>query len=295
MSQPATRSDFLRSDDHFVDSGPAIRIDRYFDLDYRGSLHTHEFTELVMVTGGQGLHIADDQAWPIAAGDVFVITGHVQHTYRDLVQLDLINILFDPARLAWPEGDLRDLVGYRALFTLEPALRTARSFHNRLHLDGEHRREALEIVLAVEAELRSSAAGYRFAATAELMRLIVFLSRQYSRRYADAPAGPLALSRTLAFMDRHPDRPMTLDGLATMAGLSRRSFCRAFRRAMGTSPMDYLARQRISRAAELLRRTDAAVTEIAMACGFTDSNYFARQFRQIMGTTARSYREGRKE
>jgi len=94
-------------------------------------------------------------------------------------------------------------------------------------------------------------------------------------------------------MENHSDHPMTLDALAAMTGLSRRSFCRAFRRAMGTSPMDYLVRQRITRAAELLIRTDATITEIALACGFSDSNYFSRQFRQILGMSARAYRTQR--
>jgi len=41
---------------------------------------------------------------------------------------------------------------------------------------------------------------------------------------------------------------------------------------------------------ELLRSTDLSITEIAMEVGFSDSNYFARQFRRALGESPRSFR-----
>ena len=54
--------------------------------------------------------------------------------------------------------------------------------------------------------------------------------------------------------------------------------------------MDYVIRLRMLHACELLRETSAAIGEIADQVGFQDSNYFARQFKQVIGTTPTQYR-----
>jgi transcriptional regulator GlxA family with amidase domain len=65
---------------------------------------------------------------------------------------------------------------------------------------------------------------------------------------------------------------------------------RIFRQIMGRSPIDYLIRLRIHKAAQLLRREPMRVKEVSAAVGFTDSNYFTRQFRNVMGASPREYR-----
>ena len=52
---------------------------------------------------------------------------------------------------------------------------------------------------------------------------------------------------------------------------------------IGTTPNQYLRGQRLQRAAELLCGTTLQVTAIAAQCGFEDSSYFARSFRQLYG------------
>ena len=54
--------------------------------------------------------------------------------------------------------------------------------------------------------------------------------------------------------------------------------------------MDYLIRLRISKAAQILRREPLRIKEVSEAVGFRDSNYFSRQFRQVMGVSPRAYR-----
>ena len=72
--------------------------------------------------------------------------------------------------------------------------------------------------------------------------------------------------------------------------MSQTSLMRTFGQIMGRSPTDHLIRLRVSKAQELLRRTTLPVTEIALAVGFCDGNYLARQFRRITGTSPSEYR-----
>ncbi|WP_461536670.1 GlxA family transcriptional regulator [Spongorhabdus nitratireducens] len=78
--------------------------------------------------------------------------------------------------------------------------------------------------------------------------------------------------------------------LAARAGLNERTFTRRFRQATGFSPLQYLQRQRIRRASELLQNSDLEITDISSLTGFTDSTYFSRQFRQLTGQTPSNYR-----
>jgi AraC family L-rhamnose operon transcriptional activator RhaR/AraC family L-rhamnose operon regulatory protein RhaS len=47
---------------------------------------------------------------------------------------------------------------------------------------------------------------------------------------------------------------------------------------------------RIERSCRLLRTTDLPVTRIALDAGFSDPNYFSRQFRKVMGISPSEYR-----
>jgi transcriptional regulator GlxA family with amidase domain len=59
---------------------------------------------------------------------------------------------------------------------------------------------------------------------------------------------------------------------------------------IGRSPIDHLLHVRVQKTAELLRHTTRTITDIALECGFSDGNYFTRQFRQIMNQTPGQYR-----
>jgi AraC-like DNA-binding protein len=61
--------------------------------------------------------------------------------------------------------------------------------------------------------------------------------------------------------------------------------------ATGLPPIEYLIRLRIRQSMELLTASDMSVTDIAMECGFNDSNYFARQFKRINDMSASEFRK----
>lgn len=59
---------------------------------------------------------------------------------------------------------------------------------------------------------------------------------------------------------------------------------------LGCGLAEYIRKQRISHAQQMLRETDMPITEIAYAAGFSDYNHFSRIFKQLTGTSARQYR-----
>jgi AraC family L-rhamnose operon transcriptional activator RhaR/AraC family L-rhamnose operon regulatory protein RhaS len=281
----------LKTKDWFHRDGFPIAVERR-ELQEQFGLHSHEFSEIVLVTGGHGLHVTDVNSWTLATGDVFVIGGPRAHEYRDIDRLSLINILFQPQRLQLQTADLSSLAGYHALFSLEPVWRRRHNFDSRLHLSPKELSVVSAHVDQLDEELKQRAPGFTFMATACFMQIIGYLSRCYGRTKNPNSRALLRIAETISHLETHLDEERSLDDLATMASMSKRSFIRAFKEATGSSPIAYLLQSRVSRAAALLRRDDStSITEVAFQSGFTDSNYFTRQFRKIMGLSPRSYRQ----
>ena len=71
---------------------------------------------------------------------------------------------------------------------------------------------------------------------------------------------------------------------------SERTFLRRFQDSMGRSPTDWLQRERMFRARELLEADDAALSEIAEQCGYRSLETFRAAFKRIVGISPAAYR-----
>ena len=279
----------LKIDDWFHPDGFPISLERREPQELFEP-HAHEFAELVIVTGGRCLHVSGQDSWEMTAGDVFVIAGPREHEYRDLQDLRLVNILYQPSQLQMGLMDLPSVAGYHALFTLEPSRRNRQTTKGRLHLNGKEMTQISEWVDRLEIELKAREPGFGFMAMAAFMQIIGQLSRIYGSSPSPDGRALLRIGEALSHLERNIHREVNLEELASIAHMSQRSFLRVFLSATGTSPLAWAISQRINRACQLLRNTDRRVTEIAFDVGFNDSNYFTRQFRKVTGLTPRDYR-----
>ncbi len=98
--------------------------------------------------------------------------------------------------------------------------------------------------------------------------------------------------RVMAYIHEHYEEPLTREELAAYAGVGERHLNRCFRRETGMAPTTYLIRYRLKLAKTLLEKGELSVAEIALAVGFSDSNYFARIFRREIGVAPGAYKRG---
>jgi AraC family transcriptional regulator len=85
------------------------------------------------------------------------------------------------------------------------------------------------------------------------------------------------------------DSDLTLEEMAESVKLSVAHFSQMFHQSTGQSPHQFVLRQRVDRAKEILRTADVRILDVAVACGFKTQQHFARVFRQISGVSPTEY------
>jgi len=132
-----------------------------------------------------------------------------------------------------------------------------------------------------EPQLLAASAALRWS-LAELVRL--------RHRPGNIPTVVEAVDATAAWMREHLELRISLEHLAERASLSVSHYSAMFRQRFGFAPIDWLIRQRIQRACQLLDTTGEKIEAVGQAVGFSDPYYFSRIFRRVMGVPPRRYR-----
>jgi len=253
-------------------------------------LHRHKFIEIVYIMSGSGLHTLDDDVSTIAAGDCFVIPVDCVHAYTEAEDMHIVNFLFDEHLLDPFQRELHALPGYHALFTLEPTYRRQFDSCGRLRPSISERMAISELIEQMLAEWTTPAPGYRLKLLALFIQLLTDLARYYERNPGKPSAQLMQIGAVISKIEEDYAQPLSIGQLAEIACMSERNLTRRFRECVGISPIDYLNRRRIERAARELLNTTRPIAAIAGSVGMDNSNYFSRQFKRITGMNPRAYR-----
>ncbi|HKM03819.1 MAG TPA: AraC family transcriptional regulator [Lachnospiraceae bacterium] len=84
---------------------------------------------------------------------------------------------------------------------------------------------------------------------------------------------------------------LTVDELAQVAGYSVSHFTRFFKEITGKTPMEYINRQKIYYACEILKETDHSVLDVSLACGFGHVGHFINTFKKYTDCTPYKFKK----
>lgn len=94
------------------------------------------------------------------------------------------------------------------------------------------------------------------------------------------------IKKALLFIEMNYGNTVTVEDIADSAGVSVSSCLRLFSSVIGITPIRYLVRFRLQKAAEEFQRESGrTIAETVYSCGFTDASYFNRCFRKEYGMT----------
>jgi AraC family transcriptional regulator len=112
-------------------------------------------------------------------------------------------------------------------------------------------------------------------------------------RDAEPPSGGLApwqAKRACERLEADLGGRLTLQDVATELGLSVSHFSRAFRTSVGLPPHQWLLRQRVRAAKQLMTNRGLSLAEIAVAAGFANQSHLTRVFSRLVGISPGEWR-----
>ena len=270
----------LRKADFFARTGQAVAVaDRYPQNVF--AEHSHEFNELVLVWRGNGLHILNDRPYRITRGDLFYIRAEDRHSYASVNDLVLQNIIYCPERLTLALDWAAHIPGLQGR---EP------SPHWRLGSTGMT--QARQVITQLEQESARTDELANPLAEALFTQLILTLKRhRYATDNLSATASEALLDRLITALAGSLNRAFALETFCEQNQCSERALRQQFRTQTGMTINNYLRQLRICHAQYLLQHTELLIGEIAMCCGFEDSNYFSVVFTRETGATPSQWRQ----
>lgn len=242
--------------------------------------HNHYLLSLILRPMNAATWAGSQKLWdgPIGRHAVRIVHAEDENRWRCAGAFDLLHIMIPRrtiGRMLDPDFDANSpLVRFHdPLYTPdEMILQIGRQILNILEQDGPF--------------VKDIADGLCHALIAYIMRRYVMGA---ARQTAALPAR-LQLRRVLELVGDNLSREISLDEMAHAAGMSLFHFSREFRKSVGTSPHQYLMKQRVERAKELLARSSLSILDVSLECGFKDASHFSRVFRSVVGETPRAYR-----
>jgi AraC-like DNA-binding protein len=157
-------------------------------------------------------------------------------------------------------------------------------------------RSLLDLLDRARADIDRDAEAAKNAIRQASAILRVELERSTAQPETDG--GGLAVwqvRRVIAYIDAHLSERIPVKELGRVAQRSASHFCRAFKKTMGETPYSFITRRRLAVAERLMLTSDAALSEIAILCGFADQSHFSNRFREATGRSPAAWRRERRE
>ncbi len=252
------------------------------------SLHGHNFYELVIVVSGRGMHLGEGSEYPIGEGSVLFVRPGEVHGYDKIDNLKLYNVLLGSDLFSKEISDLSEMPGFKTFF-----LHTEENIPI-LKLNSYQLSETVSLLRDIKAE--SERAGFAKGSIAMTYAKTLQLVIKIARIHNPKPKGAVRttaerLKPVMHLIEQNLHRPLPLEEMVDSANMSASTLNRQFKAYTGWSPVEFHIHRRVAYACSLILKTDMSVEELSEATGFSDANYFSRQFRSHMHMSPKQYKK----
>lgn len=160
------------------------------------------------------------------------------------------------------------------------------------YMDEDITRAGLLLLDALQSESSDSLVMYDSSARFFLIRLIqkygLYLDENFEFSQSFSPG---QYKRVLEYVAANFGKNITLEEMATQAGISPYHFSRLFKKTTGRPPHQFVMSYRVEQAKRLLTDPYRPLIDIALSCGFSDQAHFSRIFKKIEGQTPKLWRK----
>lgn len=249
------------------------------EIGYEDNTLFHPFTKrklnihylLVYVVKGEGRYRVKRNTYTVSENDFFVLPVRYADALESLEE--------DPWSIYWAYFSgthAPDVVQH--LMENQYAPRKAKSLVGRVAQFNDILHH-LELMENIENLVYANSRFFSFLCS---FRLMVLSSRKHGKKDG--------VIQSIEYMRENISTMVTLEDLASVAGLSVSHYCAVFKQKTMQTPMQLYTSMKIQRACQLLLNRNQTIKTISYNLGFFDQYHFSKVFKHIMGVSPKNFR-----
>lgn len=275
---------------------PELGVDTTYYTRYSNTTRLMHGVNVVLmscVLSGRGTHYLGEHAYPEDGSSLSLVTYGVVHDIVTETPMEIMNLFLDPVGTPLPSVPPATQSTLVQLFPIHPEL--ANDTNRAVRIPFGRNASVRHLLRLLHEELHGKASGFKLASRNLLSVLLTHVCRLAEENGVIRAQADVRMEQVRARLDAEFRRPLALDELAKVAGMSKTYLCRRFRGYAGQTVFGYLLDRRLEAAMHALRATDATVSAISFESGFSDIGFFNRKFKSRFGVTPGEYRRRDRE
>ncbi len=238
--------------------------------------HRHEAHELYYLMSGKSTYFISNRIYQLKAGDLIFVPKNRFHntSYTTKNESERIALLITDR--------LFNCVLKSNIFnTSSPQL---------IRISPDVSQQIQDIFAMLELEQQHSDSFHEYIQEQLLCLLFSLISRN-SLPCTDIELSPSkqSIQDAVQYIRANYSEDLNIADIAQMISMTPVYFSHQFKKLIGVSPSEYITMTRMNAAKKLLVDTNNSIVEISLACGYPDSNYFAKIFKMNVGITPKKY------
>lgn len=252
------------------------------------SAHSHNYHEIYYLLTGQRKLVMNQTIYELNRGDLAIIprntihrTSFLSDNMHERITVSFENDMLEPLFMT-PHLDRERL---KALMI--PTV---------IHIPEARRDYAEDLLFRIfyeSGQIDDFSNGLMHAYLLEFLLFVFRLKEAALLPPQDIHIANESIQSAISYIYMHYTENLTLEDLARRFNMNSSYFSKKFKLVTGFGFKEYLTSVRMQKAVEFLLNTDYNITDIALRCGFNDSNYFGDAFRKLKGVSPSKFRKNR--
>ncbi len=245
--------------------------------------HWHDDIELILILSGNMTYNINGKLIKFNEGEGIIINSHQLHAAfsSPMQECEYIVILFHPMILC-------SIKQYEQEFVL-PFINSSHDFiHLKPSVDWQS--EIIRLINCIAEKIHNKTSAFT---TIGILHLIWSEIIEHINIEPQSKVSNLQLStlkNMISFIHSHYSEKITLADISQAGHISKRTCGNLFFTYLYKTPIEFLNDYRFKKSIELMQNTDMTILEIALACGFSGSSYYAETFRKRFGKSPTEYK-----
>lgn len=263
-----------------------------FNKNFRGSVESHDFWELVFAAKEDVLCTANGVEIPLAQGEILFHKPNESHSLaangKKAPNVVIVSFECKSEAIRFFEGK-RVRANHDFTKLLYTILEEARKTFSILFSDPKL--EKMELLPTPTLGGQQLIKNYLEILLINIMRALTETERGNKIFLQREELGNKLVKDVIRILERNICHVLTVGDICAETGYSRAYVFKEFRAATGKSVMEYFIALKIEEAKRHLREDDMTVKEISEHLAFDTPNYFSKTFKRYTGLTPSTYKK----